>query len=150
MPSASDVAKVFLTLVDSDSGDVMTNLKLQKLLYYAQGFYLAMYDKPLFPESIEKWMHGPVVPEVYREYKTFGSGPIPAPAEVPKLGASALALINDVWNVYGQYTASALRNFTHQESPWLQTADTEQISKDAMRVYFKTRLVNAPSKQATR
>ncbi|HSX79064.1 MAG TPA: type II toxin-antitoxin system antitoxin SocA domain-containing protein, partial [Candidatus Saccharimonadia bacterium] len=57
-----DVAQYFLAKADEDAGDLMSNLKLQKLVYYAQGFALALLDKPLFPQCIEAWIHGPVVP----------------------------------------------------------------------------------------
>jgi Uncharacterized phage-associated protein len=83
---ASDIAKIILKLSNPDVGDIISNLKLQKLLYYVQGFALAMYDKPLFDEDIEAWMYGPVVPCVYQEYKEFGSGAIEFDSdfEIPK------------------------------------------------------------------
>ncbi len=52
-------------LVDREAGDVITQLKLQKLMYIAQGIHLALYDAPLFKEEIEAWQHGPVVRELY-------------------------------------------------------------------------------------
>ena len=60
--SCYDVAQYFLAKADEDAGDLMSNLKLQKLVYYAQGFALVLLEKPLFPERIEAWIHGPVVP----------------------------------------------------------------------------------------
>lgn len=57
--SAIDVAKYLLILVDREAGDAMTQLKLQKLMYIAQGIHLALYDVPLFKEEIEAWQHGP-------------------------------------------------------------------------------------------
>jgi uncharacterized phage-associated protein len=51
----------------------MSNLKLQKLMYYAQGFSLVLFNKPLFPERIEAWIHGPVIPAVYHKYKGYGA-----------------------------------------------------------------------------
>ena len=71
MLSCDDAAKYFLAQVSEDAGDLISNLKLQKLLYYAQGFHLALYDQPLFPEAIEAWTHGPVVPDLYRHYKSM-------------------------------------------------------------------------------
>ena len=64
MLSCYDVAQYFLAKSDEDAGDLMSNLKLQKLVYYAQGFALALFDKPLFSERIEAWIHGPVYPAV--------------------------------------------------------------------------------------
>ena len=77
MMPAHDVAKYFVSLVDEEAGDSISNLKLQKLLYYAQGAHLALRDEPLFGEPIEAWTHGPVVPSVYRQYKQHGGEPIP-------------------------------------------------------------------------
>ena len=64
-------AKYFLAQASEDAGDLISNLKLQKLVYYAQGFHLALYDEPLFLEAIEAWTHGPVVPDLYRHYKKY-------------------------------------------------------------------------------
>ncbi|KJW07325.1 Panacea domain-containing protein [Orientia tsutsugamushi] len=57
--SCFDVASYFLVLVDRAAGDVITQLKLQKLVYFAQGAHLALFDKPLFKEDIEAWENGP-------------------------------------------------------------------------------------------
>jgi uncharacterized phage-associated protein len=64
--TAKQVAEFFLAKTDEDEGDLISNLKLQKLCYYAQGLALAVRDQPLFPEPIEAWLHGPVVPTLYR------------------------------------------------------------------------------------
>jgi uncharacterized phage-associated protein len=107
MISGHDIAKYFLAQTDEDAGDLISNLKLQKLLYYAQGFNLALYDEPLFPESIEAWTHGPVVPEVYHEYKDFGSNAIPIPSNVDfsKYDQQTRELLDEVYSVYGQFSA---------------------------------------------
>lgn len=143
MLSVLDVSKYILGIVCEDEGDLISNLKLQKLLYYAQGFYLAMYDKPLFEEEIEAWTHGPVVPVAYHAYKDNGSGHIPIPEELDNelFSESAETVLNEVYEVYGQYEASVLRNFTHNEPPWQRTAPGAIISTDLMRNYFKTQLV---------
>lgn len=77
MIPARKVAKYFLSKVEEDIGDGISNLKLQKLVYYAQAYHLAMYGEPLFGERVEAWEHGPVVPELYREYKIYGPGTSP-------------------------------------------------------------------------
>src|SRR5690606_17024633 len=81
MSSCFAVANYFLSQSNADAGDLISNLKLQKLVYYAQGFSLALLDEPLFEDEIEAWMHGPVVPALYREFKTHGSAGIPAPTD---------------------------------------------------------------------
>lgn len=59
----------YIILYFQEHGEPLTNLKLQKLLYYAKGWYLALYDKPLFNDKIEAWVHGPVVPSIYHAFK---------------------------------------------------------------------------------
>src|SRR5260363_307462 len=61
MVSVFDVANYFLTLVEEEVGDALSNLKIQKLVYYAQGFHLALFSRPLFENAIEAWTHGPVI-----------------------------------------------------------------------------------------
>jgi uncharacterized phage-associated protein len=145
VPNAIDVGKYFLSQVDDESGDSISNLKLQKLLYYGQGFHLAVYDQPLFPEAIEAWVHGPVVPSVYYRLKHFGSTPVELPQDVDfdaAFGGEQRELLDEVYSVYGQFSAAALRNMTHDEPPWKQTAQGETISHDLMRDYFKTRIAS--------
>src|SRR4051812_7079696 len=75
--TAEDVANFFLCCIDEDAGDNISNLKLQKFLYYAQGFHLAMFGVKLFDEPVKAWTHGPVVESIYHKYKGFGAGAIP-------------------------------------------------------------------------
>jgi uncharacterized phage-associated protein len=142
MISCFDVARYFLALVDEDAGDSLSNLKLQKLVYYAQGFHLALYDAPLFPERIEAWKHGPVVPPLYHELKQFGAGSVKLDGEVDrdKFSKEVGGLLDEVYSVYGQFSALRLRSITHQEPPWQQTADGAVISHEFMKDYFKTQL----------
>jgi len=121
MPSCHDVAKFFLSQACVEAGDLVSNLKLQKLVYYAQGFHLAIHDKPLFEEPIEAWMHGPVVPTLYHHYKTHGQAAIPLPDDYDQTAFSTeeLELLNEVQRMYGQYSAWRLREMTHEEAPWM-------------------------------
>ena len=75
---ASDIAKLLIKKAEQVSygEEFMTNMKLQKMLYYQQGFHLAYFGEPLFDEEIEAWMYGPVVPSVYDEYKSNGKNGI--------------------------------------------------------------------------
>lgn len=79
--TAKEIAIWFLRenriMKDDYDADSISNLKLQKLLYYAQGSYLALTNEPLFNENILAWKHGPVVNEVYQVYKKYGSDGIP-------------------------------------------------------------------------
>ena len=148
MPTARDVANHFLSLaaVDED-GELLTHLKLQKLLYYAQGFHIAIFGRRLFPESMEAWDHGPVAPSIWHAFKALGSEPIPAPDND---GAAALSeeqrdLLNDVWNTYGQFSAWKLRNMTHEEPPWhdaFRPGRNMPITDDALVRYFRTQVAD--------
>ena len=72
MFTVKQIAKYFLALSDPKVGDIISNLKLQKLCYYGQGFHLAFYGTRLFPNKIEAWTHGPVIRELYQAYKKHG------------------------------------------------------------------------------
>lgn len=143
MPNSIDVAKWFLAQSNEEAGDLVSNLKLQKLVYYAQGFHLAVFEKPLFDDVIEAWTHGPVVPNVYHHYKQHGSGSIPVPQDFnPDVFSSdQVELLNEVQQIYGQYSAWRLREMTHEETPWRKNFETGALSKtipvDDMQSFFK-------------
>ncbi|CAM3304407.1 Panacea domain-containing protein [Pseudomonas plecoglossicida] len=143
MPNAIDAAKFFLAQANEDAGDLVSNLKLQKLVYYAQGFHLAVYGTPLFGEEIEAWTHGPVVPDVYHHFKHHGSGSIPVPTDFDQsvFSFEQLTLLNEVQQIYGQYSAWRLREMTHEEAPWKNNYKPGEhnlrIPKDEMAAFFK-------------
>ena len=143
MAKIKDVAECFLFLDDSNDGDGISNLKLQKLVYYAQGFFTAIYDKPLFQSRIYAWAHGPVVPSLYHTYKVHGRNSITVPANFdPKsLKGDEFDLIEEVFLEFGQFSAWKLRNMTHEESPWMNhEGDISLIPLIEIKEYFKTRL----------
>ena len=139
---AIDVAACLLNKVDEESGDVITHLKLQKLLYYCQGTHLALFNTPFFPERIEAWQHGPVVPDIYSEFNKFGSNAIPIPeCDKSKFNKEQLDLIDEVYEVYGQFSAWKLRNLTHDEAPWAENYKpgfNNVISHEDLKNYFLT------------
>lgn len=147
MLTCFDVADYFLAHCDEESGDLITNLKLQKLAYYAQGFSLALLGKPLFNEKVEAWMHGPVVPELYHVFKAHGNNGLPIPEEIDltKYSEDERELLDEVYKVYGQFSAWKLRNMSHEEAPWQQTyvegEASKEITNDVMGEFFKT-LIN--------
>ena len=75
MISSVDVANLFLSWANRD-GDLITNLKMQKLLYYAQAWHLVYFKKPLFCDSIKAWSFGPIATDAYYAFKKFGYSPI--------------------------------------------------------------------------
>jgi uncharacterized phage-associated protein len=86
MKSAIDVANFLLFLKRHDPrGLELSNLKLQKLLYYSQGYNLALTSKPIFEEPIEAWKYGPVVKGIYHQFKVFGDLDIQVTVDWPKI-----------------------------------------------------------------
>ncbi|WP_257285711.1 Panacea domain-containing protein [Endozoicomonas sp. SESOKO1] len=144
MADVFQVAAYFLNKANSDdAGDLISNLKLQKLVYYAQGFALAIFDSPLFNNAIEAWQHGPVITELYHRFKTFGSGAIDTPDEfdAESLSPEEQGLLDEVYDVYGQFSAWKLRNMTHDEPPWTEAYRTGgYVNEQTMTDYFKTQL----------
>jgi uncharacterized phage-associated protein len=140
MQRALGIARYFLSLYDPQEGETISNLKPQKLLYYAQGVYLARHGVVLFPEDIAAWDHGPVVSEVYQAFKTYGNGAIPieeaAPADFPP---KVQEVLDEVHQVFGQYSAWKLSQMTHGEPPWTQTMNRGIIVPQIMRDYFQSR-----------
>ena len=123
--------------------ELISNMKLQKLLYYCQGFHLAIIGDDLFEEEIVNWMHGPVVVEVYDKFKGNGANAIDPvhdfnESEIPQ---ESKELIDEVYSIYGQFSASALRNMTHNEPPWKSTENFEIISRGLLKEFFLTRIV---------
>lgn len=137
------IANHLLDLADA-SGDPVSPMKLQKILYYAHGWHLALTSQPLLDEQVEAWQWGPVIPSVYHEFKQFGDSPIRvsrycktqmfliggkrkikvyAPALVDTEPTRiARPIIDRVWDVYKPFSAIQLSTMTHQPgSPWDQT-----------------------------
>ncbi|MCB5292609.1 Panacea domain-containing protein [Arthrobacter sp. SO3] len=145
MFEAKDIAEWFVNWAHAgeEPSDV-TNLKLQKLLYYAQAHHLGQHEIPLFGDSIQAWSHGPVVPSVYRAYKAYGSNPVQSVDPTfswEKFPQPAMEYLATVWNTYGQYSAWQLRNMTHSEKPWASHFDADkrgvEIPKESMLVAFR-------------
>jgi len=142
---ATDQVAEFLARYFERQQDKITNLKMQKLLYYAQGIGLGGFRIKLFEEDFYAWEHGPVLKSVYHKYKVLGSGPISMDPDVDLLeieeNPSALEILNETINMYGGLSAYALRNKTHNESPWLDTNRNEIISESSMVEFFSSSIV---------
>ena len=142
MLTCFDVAEYFLEKNDESAGDVISNLHLQKLVYYAQGFCLAMYGRPLFQEKIEAWQQGPVCPVLYNQYEPNEAFGIPEPEalDFSPFTAEDSALMDEVYSVFGQFSAWKLRDMTLEEAPWKNTPIGREISHTKMASFFKSRL----------
>jgi len=139
--SALAVANYFLDLAKA-KGIGLDPMKLQKLIYFAHGWHLALYDgAPLIDEQIQAWDYGPVVSSVYHEFKKFGARPIDqlgtdfdlAKDEIvtPRIALhdkQTIALLDKIWEVYGRYTGVQLSNLTHETgSPWAQIRNENKV-----------------------
>ncbi|MFV8380993.1 Panacea domain-containing protein [Corynebacterium hindlerae] len=144
--TALDIAHWFIAWADDVEDTWLTPLKLQKLVYYAQGEYMrATAGVPLFHDEMQAWTHGPVVPSLYRELRAYGGREIP-PAEVMPTSFTwddfrdCENVLIDVWKKYGIYSAWALRNKTHSERPWLDNFEADDtnnvITEVDMKAYF--------------
>lgn len=137
----------YILLVARGAGEPITNLKLQKLVYYAQAWSLALRDEPLFPEKIKAWVHGPVVPQLYHRFKDFGAGPINLKPDLPAIDADEQDLLDDVLEVYLGFSSWDLERLTHDEEPWQEAraglapdepSDAE-ISTETMGRFYRER-----------
>lgn len=114
MLNVNDVAKTFLAF------EPMTHKKLQKLCYYAQALHLAKNMEPMMDTEFQAWVHGPVSPELYQEYRTYGSFNIPKQIKSPIPEDSyEYAFISSIYKRYGHLTGNELENLTHTEDPWI-------------------------------
>lgn len=133
-------------LFDEDT-DEISNLKLQKLLYYAQSAFLAIKNEVLFNDKIEAWRHGPVVPRVYDEYKKYGASGIKEyNLDVVKCienDDETRDILINVYDLFGEYSAWGLRNLTHSEEPWRTTPQDNVISCDKMAKTFKEKYLES-------
>jgi len=148
MASAVDVARYLLWLAEQEcEPEPMSHLRLQKLLYYVQGWSLAIRDEPFFEGEVEAWVHGPVVREVYPIFADYKNGAI-AGHEARDCGtmtADQIRFIRSIWESYKKYSASELRRRTHCEKPWLEARagmapdepGERAISAAAMREFFR-------------
>ncbi len=131
-------------------GDLITNLRLQKLLYYCQAWYLALpdSDRPLFDDRIEAWIHGPAQPATYGRFKEFGHGQIVSDPATPLLKLHVAKHIENVMDAYGPFSAFQLERLTHTEWPWLEARgglapdepSNNIIQHETMKQYYRERL----------
>ncbi len=126
----------------------VSNMKLQKLLYYAQGWYLASYNAPLFENDFYKWDFGPVCIDMYYIFKPFKGNPIPDTYSVFDLPDNIIPFLEKIWNTYGEFSAMQLSAISHTERPWLETPDSRIIPKCLIQEYYTQKLsgVNVENK----
>lgn len=154
--SANTIAKEVISYSNEKDFSI-SNLKLQKVLYFIQAIFLNEYHRACFSDDIEAWAFGPVVPSVYRQYKIFGANSIPTTVFNKNNFASIFALtsyetneiiskddiniIHNIVNELSSYTASELVEITHSQSPWINAYMPRLnniISNDSILEYFSS------------
>lgn len=153
MITANTVANFFLALAQ-ECEEPITNLKINKLVYYTQAWHLAVFKEPLFADEIEAWVHGPVVPALYETYKSFRWMPIAADdlnkKEIKEeFSPEQQELLEDIVEIYFPETAYALEQLTHGEDPWMfarkglapYEPSNNIITQESMKNYYARKLV---------
>lgn len=156
---AAEISKYVIAKFDF-YGDLLTNKKLQKLLYYIEAWSL-VYINSIIDEDFEAWVHGPVIPDIYHKYKEFGYSPIKldynalkAEEYISKLTKennirkNQIKLIDSVLKTYGVLSSYELEMLSHSEEPWIKARKnyapidncTEIIDKEAIKTYYKSLL----------
>ena len=124
MVSAITIANQFIERAERD-GVPLTNMQLQKLVYIAHGWALALLDHGLIYEPVETWQWGPVIPSLYHSLSRYGSGEVTSPIPVSsarEIGPLDNELIESVWQSYGRMSGLKLSAITHRENtPWSRT-----------------------------
>ena len=119
-------------------------LKLQKLLYLAQGYSYAFYDRPLFNDEMEGWVHGPVVKSVYEKFKEYQYNAIDISFQIEDLEEEAKEVVDYVIKTFSKYDGKYLENLSHGQEPWIMSRtgldpderSDKTISKEIIANYF--------------
>jgi uncharacterized phage-associated protein len=138
------IAHYFVCTIDREAGDSITHLKLQKLLYYAQAWTMVLFNKTLFEEDFQAWMHGPVLLSIWESYKHYGFDSIPISNFEDALPNEVTELLEEIKSVYGEKSAKYLEELTHSELPWrearaglpIEARSTKPISKQTMFEFY--------------
>ena len=131
--------------LEEDHDEPLTQLKLQKLLYYAQGLHLALRGKPLFDDKIHAWQHGPVCTSIYRDLPK-GGNPIALYEDndelVARLTEDEQEVLAFCFMVYGRYSAWKLRHMSHQKGgPWMNARESSApLSTEEIKSFFKVEI----------
>jgi uncharacterized phage-associated protein len=142
--TADQVADYLISLAH-ERGESVNNMKLQRLLYYAQAWHLGIYDEPLFVDTIQAWMTGPVIPTEFWRFAPFGIHDIPSPAVRPELSAETKEFLDAFALEFLPLDEWQLESSCRHEPPWMNArwgAEIdppcyEDISESDMRTYFR-------------
>jgi len=144
--NANNVADWFIARANREReenfGEGISNLKLQKVLYFSQAARLALDSKPLFKDEIHAWDYGPVINSVYHDFKRNQNTAIKNPKgdAYEAFEPQTTAFLEDIWQLFGKYSAGKLVAMTHAHAPWKDTYDgtpNKVITKSSIEKYYK-------------
>ena len=138
---ATEVA-AYVVKTAGDFGDDITPLRLQKILYYIQGAFLALKGEPAFSDEILAWKHGPAIHSVYSEYKKYGGDSIISNANYSSISESDQLFIKETYNRYRTFSTTQLINKTHDEPPWANSTENDVITTESIRSFFANIVYN--------
>lgn len=131
-----------------EAGSPITPLKLQKLVYYAQAWHLALHDEPLVDADFEAWVHGPVNRDLFTRFRHLKYRAIEQEVNAPILDERTEDFMQELLDEYLPLDAYELEMLTHREEPWMAARGTlaaeepsqEIISRRTMQRYYKTQI----------
>ncbi len=134
----------YLICESRERGENLTPLKLQKLMFYADAWHLALYGTEITDEQFQAWVHGPVALSQFHRFKDLKWRPIMVDVEKPALDEHLRKHLDEIIDVFGSETAVALEIMTHEEKPWLEAREgiasdepcKNYISKEVTRSYY--------------
>lgn len=134
-----NAARYFVFLSYGRKQYSLTPLKLQKLLYLAQGWSYVWDNSAAFPDEFEAWQYGPVNEKVYEEFKRYGRSEIPEREGIEFLkDLDVTETLTAIWNEYGKKTAYDLVELTHQQKPWHDAySQGTKIINNSIKQYFQ-------------
>ena len=143
MYTAKEIAQYVIWLCNKKKYSI-SNLKLQKILYFLQAEFLVEMGRPCFKDQMEAWDFGPVVPSVYFEYRVYGGSNIPCTTTLRMMrtfSKKVRELIDGIVEECAKYSASTLADITHSQSPWIDAYNrpgiNNPITNDSIINYFK-------------
>lgn len=152
-----DIARYVINYTNNRNSKI-SNLQLQKIIYYIQAAFLVIKDEPCFAEDILNWSYGPVVQEVYNEYRDNGNSSIPYQKQYiildfnkesgdiefvrkefdeSKICNDDKVIINKIVDNYSEKDAFELVRKTHREDPWKLSDRNSIIKKEDIKKYYK-------------
>lgn len=157
MYDVMDVARLIVNY-SIEIGRPVSNLKLQKLLYFVQVIFISQYGVPCFGEAIVHWRHGPVVESVYQKYKAYGAdnitefeseyfsfyfdSKIMSFVTEKKIYNENIFKLNHLISIkyvveqYKDVSPWEMVELTHNEAPWKNTNRNEEITVELIRQYY--------------